>query len=116
MKTMVNFLYLPTFNWRSGGSAETVRPDFAGHFGRGGHGCRRSGLNVGRGAGPPLAPEKVGDTGPHVVSDLAHARDRLALRVLERPVVPAGRMPANVSLAERASVTAGFAKDVDEVN
>jgi hypothetical protein len=25
-------------------------------------------------------------------------------------------MPANVSLAERASVTAGFAKDVDAVN
>jgi hypothetical protein len=28
----------------------------------------------------------------------------------------AGRMPANVSLAERASVTAGLAKDVDAVN
>src|SRR5205085_5322455 len=28
----------------------------------------------------------------------------------------AGRMPANVSLAERASVTAGFAKHVDAVN
>ena len=27
-----------------------------------------------------------------------------------------GRMPANVSLAERANVTAGFANDVDAVN
>ena len=27
-----------------------------------------------------------------------------------------GRIPAKVSLAERASVTAGFAKDVDAVN
>jgi hypothetical protein len=32
------------------------------------------------------------------------------------PGVSAGRMPANVSLAERASVTAGFANDVDAVN
>jgi hypothetical protein len=28
----------------------------------------------------------------------------------------AGRMPAKVSLAARASVTAGFANEVDEVN
>jgi hypothetical protein len=28
----------------------------------------------------------------------------------------AGRMPANVSLADRASVTAGFANDVEAVN
>jgi hypothetical protein len=28
----------------------------------------------------------------------------------------AGRMPANVSLKERAIVTAGFAKEVEEVN
>jgi hypothetical protein len=27
-----------------------------------------------------------------------------------------GRMPANVSVAERASVTAGLANDVDAVN
>ena len=27
-----------------------------------------------------------------------------------------GRMPANVSVAARAIVTAGFAKDVEEVN
>ena len=28
----------------------------------------------------------------------------------------AGRMPAKVSVSERANVTAGFAKDVDDVN
>jgi len=32
------------------------------------------------------------------------------------PVTSAGRMPAKVSLAARASVTAGFANDVDAVN
>ena len=32
------------------------------------------------------------------------------------PGASAGRIPANVSLAARASVTAGFANDVDEVN
>jgi hypothetical protein len=32
------------------------------------------------------------------------------------PGASAGRMPANVSLADRARVTAGFAKDVDDVN
>jgi hypothetical protein len=33
-----------------------------------------------------------------------------------KPGASAGRIPANVSLAERASVTAGFANDVDAVN
>ena len=33
-----------------------------------------------------------------------------------KPGVSAGRIPAKVSLTERASVTAGFAKDVDAVN
>src|SRR2546423_4916680 len=33
-----------------------------------------------------------------------------------KPGTSTGRMPANVSLAERASVTAGFANDVDAVN
>ena len=33
-----------------------------------------------------------------------------------KPGASAGRMPANVSLAARASVTAGLAKDVDDVN
>ena len=33
-----------------------------------------------------------------------------------KPGASTGRMPANVSLAARASVTAGFAKDVDAVN
>jgi hypothetical protein len=32
------------------------------------------------------------------------------------PGVSAGRIPANVSDAARASVTAGLAKDVEEVN
>jgi hypothetical protein len=32
------------------------------------------------------------------------------------PGASAGRMPAKVSLAARASVTAGFANEVDEVN
>jgi len=32
------------------------------------------------------------------------------------PGASAGRIPAKVSLAARASVTAGFANDVDEVN
>ena len=32
------------------------------------------------------------------------------------PGASAGRIPANVSVAERASVTAGFAKEVDAVN
>ena len=32
------------------------------------------------------------------------------------PGTSAGRIPANVSVAERASVTAGFANDVDDVN
>jgi hypothetical protein len=32
------------------------------------------------------------------------------------PGASAGRIPANVSLADRASVTAGFAKEVDDVN
>ena len=33
-----------------------------------------------------------------------------------KPGASAGRMPANVSLAARASVTAGLANDVDAVN
>ncbi len=33
-----------------------------------------------------------------------------------KPGVSIGRIPANVSLADRASVTAGFANDVDAVN
>jgi hypothetical protein len=33
-----------------------------------------------------------------------------------KPGTSTGRMPANVSLADRASVTAGFANEVDEVN
>ena len=33
-----------------------------------------------------------------------------------KPGASAGRIPANVSLSERASVTAGFAKDVEAVN
>ena len=32
------------------------------------------------------------------------------------PGASAGRMPTNVSLAARASVTAGLANDVDDVN
>ena len=32
------------------------------------------------------------------------------------PGVSAGRIPANVSLAARARVTAGFAKEVEDVN
>ena len=32
------------------------------------------------------------------------------------PGASTGRMPANVSLAARASVTAGLANDVDDVN
>ena len=32
------------------------------------------------------------------------------------PGTSVGRMPANVSLAERASVTAGLANEVDDVN
>jgi hypothetical protein len=32
------------------------------------------------------------------------------------PGASAGRIPANVSLTERANVTAGFANDVDAVN
>src|SRR5215471_2689363 len=33
-----------------------------------------------------------------------------------KPGASTGRIPANVSLAARARVTAGFANDVDEVN
>jgi hypothetical protein len=33
-----------------------------------------------------------------------------------KPGASAGRIPANVLLADRASVTAGLAKDVDAVN
>ena len=33
-----------------------------------------------------------------------------------KPGASTGRMPAKVSLAVRASVTAGFANDVDDVN
>jgi len=33
-----------------------------------------------------------------------------------KPGASLGRIPANVSLAERARVTAGFANDVDDVN
>ena len=33
-----------------------------------------------------------------------------------KPGTSGGRMPANVSVAARASVTAGFANDVDDVN
>jgi hypothetical protein len=33
-----------------------------------------------------------------------------------KPGASAGRMPAKVSLAARARVTAGFANEVDEVN
>jgi hypothetical protein len=33
-----------------------------------------------------------------------------------KPGVSLGRIPVNVSLAERAKVTAGFANDVDDVN
>ena len=35
---------------------------------------------------------------------------------MTNPGTSTGRMPANVSLAHRASVTAGFANDVDDVN
>ena len=33
-----------------------------------------------------------------------------------KPGASTGRMPTNVSLAARASVTAGLANDVDDVN
>jgi hypothetical protein len=33
-----------------------------------------------------------------------------------KPGASPGRMPANVSVAARANVTAGFANDVDDVN
>ena len=33
-----------------------------------------------------------------------------------KPGTSAGRIPTNVSLSERASVTAGFANDVEAVN
>ena len=33
-----------------------------------------------------------------------------------KPVIPSGRIPAKVGVSDRASVTAGFANDVDAVN
>lgn len=34
----------------------------------------------------------------------------------DEPATSAGRIPANVSVTARATVTAGFAKDVEDVN
>ena len=35
---------------------------------------------------------------------------------MRKPGTSAGRIPVNVSVSERASVTAGFANEVDDVN
>ena len=61
--------------------------------------------------------DTIGDFGaPGRASGTAVARFGAGELGADEPGASAGRIPANVSLAARASVTAGLANDVDDVN